>query len=190
MLIVDCGSARTPTIVEHVATLGHRPCVVHLDFLRPEHLEGVPGVIFTGSPRMLSLEGPAFFEQYSFVTEASVPMFGICFGHQFLGVLHGAAVMRGGSVNGMKEIWLEDDPLFKGIDPVTRFLQDHEEHISVPEGFIRLASSNYTAVEAMRHRTKPIFTVQFHPEISGADGFKLIENFAKLCVETVPYNRL
>jgi len=189
MLIVDCGSKRTPLIIDQVIALGHRPCVVTLDFLQRSHLVGMPGFIFTGSSRMLSDARKEFFDTYAFLRGADIPLFGICFGHQFIGGLYGATICQGKYITGMREVWLENDPLFAGVEAVTPFLQDHREHISLPNDFVCLASSDLTSVEAMRHRTKPVYSVQFHPEVSGDVGFKLIENFVKCCLERMSLQR-
>ena len=79
----------------------------------------------------------------------------------------------------------ENDPFFQDIDAVSLFNEDHEEHITLPEDFIQIASSELTEVEAMRHRAKPIYSVQFHPETSGDQGFKMLENFSKLCAGVI-----
>jgi len=185
MLVVNSGSVTTPIIVDHLKRLGHKPEVVQLHDLELRHLEAANGVIFGGSMEMLSEQPPSFLEHYAFIREATVPMLGICFGHQLLGKLHGAEIKKtkqdASWLVGQRNIWLENHSLFDGLNSITPFLQYHAEEISLPNDFFLLASSDETMVEAMCHKTKPIYSIQFHPELSGPVGFKFFQNFSKLC---------
>ena len=60
-------------------------------------------------------------------------------------------------------------------------MEDHCETISIPQGFELVASSDACVNEAMQHKERAIFGVQFHPEVSGNHGRILIENFIKVC---------
>ena len=64
---------------------------------------------------------------------------------------------------------------------VIQMQEDHCEFVSVPKGFKLIASSDACFNEAMTHKEKNIFGVQFHPEVSGLQGSLLIENFYKIC---------
>jgi GMP synthase (glutamine-hydrolysing) len=54
---------------------------------------------------------------------------------------------------------------------------------ALPEDFVRLAASEICAIEAMRHRTRPLYGVQFHPERytdDHPDGRAILANFFRL----------
>jgi GMP synthase (glutamine-hydrolysing) len=52
----------------------------------------------------------------------------------------------------------------------------------MPEGFIQLARSNICECEAMRHEDRPIFGVQWHPEVAHTEkGEQLLTNFFEVC---------
>jgi GMP synthase-like glutamine amidotransferase len=76
---------------------------------------------------------------------------------------------------------LKDDPLFAGLPE--RMLLNCSHYCEVktlPPDFERLAESGHCAIEAMKHRTKCLYGVQFHPEQYDAPflhGKKVLENF-------------
>jgi GMP synthase (glutamine-hydrolysing) len=72
-------------------------------------------------------------------------------------------------------------PLFAGISPEHRFYESHYCEIKIlPPGFELLASSPECRIQAMRHRERPLFSTQFHPEDYNErfpDGRTLLSNF-------------
>ena len=77
----------------------------------------------------------------------------------------------------------EDCPLFDKLPIEIQMMEDHCEAISIPPGFELVASSDTCVNEAMQHRVKPIFGIQFHPEISGLQGGIVIDNFLRLTTD-------
>jgi GMP synthase (glutamine-hydrolysing) len=79
--------------------------------------------------------------------------------------------------------WIEvivHNPLFDDLENPVQMQEDHCESISIPPGFELNATSDLTVNEAMHHKSKPFFGVQFHPEVSGKSGELLLENFCNL----------
>ncbi|MBU4200007.1 MAG: gamma-glutamyl-gamma-aminobutyrate hydrolase family protein [Verrucomicrobia bacterium] len=79
---------------------------------------------------------------------------------------------------------IKEDPLFRGL-PKTMLMRcaHYCEVKELPPGFVRLASSAHCRIEAMRHRDRPLYGVQFHPEKYEAPFFhgrRLLENFAEI----------
>ena len=59
-----------------------------------------------------------------------------------------------------------------------------DEVITLPDDFEILASSSKCAIEAMKHKDKDIYGIQFHPEVQHTPrGGEIFENFYKLCKE-------
>lgn len=96
-----------------------------------------------------------------------VPVFGICFGHQLLGKMFGVDVVRRERRTGFANITKSlDARILEGAPGSWRSPVYHQDRIeSVPDGFELIATSDYCAVQGMQHRTLPIFSFQFHPEI-------------------------
>jgi len=136
------------------------------------------------------------------VMTSSVPQLGICGGHQLaaeffgctLGIMH--LIGEAEADNNPKyhpgeyKEWgvypvdvLQKDPLFDGLGKVIRVQQFHRSEVKeIGRGIVVLASSPACKVQAFRHRTRPFYGVQFHPEEACEgypDGFKILKNFFK-----------
>jgi GMP synthase (glutamine-hydrolysing) len=96
-----------------------------------------------------------------------IPVFGICFGHQLLGKMFGVEVVRRERRTGFANITKSlDARILEGTPDNWRSPIYHQDRIeNVPDGFELIATSDYCAVQGMQHRTLPILSFQFHPEI-------------------------
>jgi len=179
--IIDFGSRKTGAIADVIAALGYECSVLKDAEMEESQLLEASGIILSGAPVLLTETDPHFYiERYSFLRTADVPVLGICFGHQLLGLLHGASVFKGKEVRSETMITIDQhNDLFSGFPGTALFTEDHTEGITLPEGFIRLAHSELYEVEAMKHERKAMFGLQFHPEVSGESGKRVIENFFK-----------
>lgn len=142
------------------------------------------GVIISGAPTSLTqVDLKEYLKPFQRLKDINFPIFGICLGHQILGLLHGSSIRQGAEhIDRLEPIEiLIQDPIFSGIENHAQFREDHSEHISVPVGFSLLAKSATCINEAMKHRGKLIYGVQFHPEVSGRNGRAVLRNFLSLC---------
>jgi GMP synthase-like glutamine amidotransferase len=77
---------------------------------------------------------------------------------------------------------LRPDPLFRGLPRIMTMRCSHYCEVKkLPDDFVLLAKSGHCAIEAMRHRDRPLYGTQFHPEAYEAPFFhgrRLLENFA------------
>jgi GMP synthase (glutamine-hydrolysing) len=183
-LIIDCGSSKTRFIEDMIDEFDDFTTIPILE-LDPSKLNDFNGVIISGAPILVTeQEISPYLEKIQWIKETQIPVLGICFGHQLIGILHGAFASR------MKEDrdWqtieiLEENLLTDRLPNEFEMMEDHCETISIPPGFILLASSDACVNEAMKHKEKNIFGVQFHPEVSGNYGRTLFENFCRICEE-------
>ena len=79
---------------------------------------------------------------------------------------------------------VERNTLFEGLGPALSLTEDHCEGITAPAEFTVLAKSEDYEVEAMKHLKKPLYGVQFHPEVSGETGLRIMGNFLNLCSQS------
>jgi GMP synthase (glutamine-hydrolysing) len=146
-----------------------------------EILEKEPdGLILSGGP---TLERAGNCRVY--IREIDLPILGICLGHQVMAQTYGGAV-RTGSTGGYAAVDIEildEDDILKGLGPRTKVWASHADEVSkIPPDFLRLARSNICEVEAMKHKEKPLFGVQWHPEVSHTQrGNDLLRNFLHVC---------
>ena len=109
-----------------------------------------------------------------------LPILGICFGHQIMGLFFNAKITKCQPDRNWQNIIFETKfDLFDCNSAV--FMEDHCECIDGPDEFIVSGSSSICSNEAMQHKVNPWYGVQFHPEVSGENGILLIKNFLKKC---------
>ncbi len=142
--------------------------------------KGPDGIILSGGP---TLERAGNCQVY--VKDVNLPILGICLGHQVMAQAYGGHV-RTGAAGGYASVEIEiidEDDILKGIGPRTGVWASHADEVSsLPPDFIRLALSRICEIEAMKHKTKPLYGVQWHPEVSHTDrGNDLFMNFFEVC---------
>ena len=120
-----------------------------------------------------------------YIEKIDVPILGICLGHQLIAKTFGGEV-GSGEHGGYADVEIEvidEDDILRGIGPKTSVWASHADEVTVmPEEFIQLARSDICEIEAMCHSTKPIYGVQWHPEVAHTDkGEELFMNFFEVC---------
>lgn len=115
-----------------------------------------------------------------------VPVLGFCLGHEIIAVSYLGRIKRLAEYHAKKEvitITKPEDPIFKGLDSAqVNLVKRHSFHVSeLPVQFESLAGSDTCFNEIIKHKSKPIYGFQSHPEVSGKDGIIMIENFLRIC---------
>ncbi len=151
-----------------------------------QRLASYDGVALSGSPDMLSDDATLtkFGAEAEAVRDSPVPVLGVCFGHQLVARAFGGSVVRARRpvlrfVS--TDLVTSKGRLFEGLDsPLSLLESRHEVVESLPGGFDLLAKSETTQIAAMKHRKRPIYGVQAHPERyskANRDGKRLVANF-------------
>jgi GMP synthase (glutamine-hydrolysing) len=138
------------------------------------------GLILGGGP---ALERAGLCADY--LRDLQIPILGICLGMQLMGTTFGGKVVPG-SIGGYAKVEvqvLKNDDILKGLPARFTTWASHMDQVSVlPEGFEVLARSDVCEIEAMRHLTRPLYGVQWHPEVVHTEhGLELLDNFIELC---------
>ena len=114
-----------------------------------------------------------------------LPILGVCLGHQVIGEVFGANVVRANKVMHGKTsmIYHNDDDIFINVeDPfvATRYHSLVIEKDSLTEDLLITAMSDDGEIMGIRHVEYPIWGIQFHPEsILTKVGFQILDNFLK-----------
>lgn len=116
------------------------------------------------------------------IREARVPLLGVCLGHQGLCGSFGAAVIQSSEpAHGMPdEILHTGTSIFEAIPQRFRAIRYHSLEVvpPLPDCLELLAWNAEGTVMAVRHRERPLFGVQFHPESAQSEyGAELMRNF-------------
>jgi GMP synthase (glutamine-hydrolysing) len=118
------------------------------------------------------------------IKQAKLPMLCICVTHQLLATaLGGATDLAKKPEFGPVEISvINPGQILEGLGPKFTAWESHnDEVVKTPDGFQVLARSSNCSVEAMRHESRDVFGVQFHPEVSHTQkGVDLFKNFLQL----------
>ncbi len=182
ILIVDCGSQKTPFIEDCINELDDYLTIPLME-LNIDSIESCKGIILSGAPLLITeINMEIYLSKFQWLKELKIPIMGICFGHQLIGMLFGAYPSRMREDRDWQEIEiLIDDEILDKLPTSFSMMEDHCESISIPPGFDLLATSDACVNEMMRHQKKLVYGVQFHPEVSGNSGMILFQNFYNIC---------
>ncbi|MBW2274939.1 MAG: glutamine-hydrolyzing GMP synthase [Deltaproteobacteria bacterium] len=188
ILILDFGSQFTQLIARRIREQ-HVFCEIHPASMTFDEIEAwrPSGIVLSGGPSSVLEEGSPDVDPAVF--ELDLPILGICYGLQLM--VH----RLGGRVESADDheygrahlhIDVEGDRLFAGL-PVGReqvvWMSHGDRVLELPPGFEVVARSENSPFAAVRHQERPIWGVQFHPEVVHTEGGAvLLENFVhKIC---------
>lgn len=118
------------------------------------------------------------------VFELGVPVLGICYGLQYMSHALGGKVEDSSEREyGKARLgFIKEDPLFSGLSAGSVVWMSHGDRVaSLPKQFIKIGQTENSPYAVVRHKTKPFYGVQFHPEVHHTKyGKKILENFCKL----------
>jgi anthranilate synthase component 2 len=188
LLIIDNYDSFTYNLVQYLGELGADIVVRRNDAIGVEEVAELAPTAIVLSP------GPCAPSQAGVTVPmirrwgGSIPTLGVCLGHQAIGEAYGGCVVRARRVMHGKCSNVEHtrDGIFVGLPsplPVMRYHSLIVERESLPSELevIAVAADDPTEIHAVRHRTHPVWGVQFHPEsILTTGGKTMLRNFLAL----------
>ena len=186
ILVIDNYDSFTWNLVQLLLVAGAEPKVVRNDAASVDELLALSpaGILISpgpGRPEEAGICLPLLERR------PQVPLFGVCLGHQALGVSFGAVVDRAPVLMHGKTSAVRHDGagLFAGVPnpfEATRYHSLEVRESTLPAELEAVAWSDDNIVMAMRHRELPYWGVQFHPEsVLTVAGPRIVENFLALC---------
>lgn len=189
-LLIDNYDSFTYNLFQLIAEAnGDEPIVVHNDAADWAELRELPvdNIVISPGPGSPDHEGD-FGVCAEAIREATVPVLGVCLGHQGMCWVHGGKVVGAPEVmHGRLSAVLHDgSPLFAGIPREFQAVRYHSLCVEqpLPPELEAIARTSDGVVMALAHRTLPHWGVQFHPESICTDhGRQLLANFRDLTRE-------
>ena len=178
ILILDFGSQYTQLIARRVRELNVY-CEIHPYNKVPAITPNIKGVILSGSPCSVRDNGAPTVDIKPF---EKVPVLGVCYGAQLIAHQHGGNVLPSHSREyGRARLTTVDhhNELLKEISLDTQVWMSHADTIAkIPDDFEVIASTPSVAIAAYKLKYKPVYGIQFHPEVTHTlEGKNLLRNF-------------
>jgi GMP synthase (glutamine-hydrolysing) len=139
----------------------------------------VKGLIFSGGPS--SVYGPNAPRLHPRILEVNLPILGLCYGHQLLAqITEGKVEPATCKEYGIAQVSI-DKPvgILEGLSDKEKVWMSHGDTVmTAPPEFESLAHTENCPVAAFRHKTKPIYGLQWHPEVIHTEnGMRMLQNF-------------
>jgi len=186
VLVVDNYDSFTWNLVHYLEEVGANTEVVRNDALSVEEALQKPkdGVVLSPGPCTPNEAGICVEMVRN--APATLPIIGVCLGHQSIGQAFGGEVIGAKEIRHGKRSKVTHDQtgLFKGMDSEFTVVRYHSLSVNaenLPDCLIANAHTDDGEIMAMHHAERPVFGVQFHPESILTDhGHALLENWLKL----------
>ena len=186
LLVIDNFDSFTFNLVQYFGQLGVAQRVYRNNEITPDE------AVALNPDRVLLSPGPCSPREAGVTLDmikafaGRKPIFGVCLGHQSIGHYFGGHVIRASRLMHGKTspIQHKNTDVFKGMPQnfaATRYHSLLVERETFPSDLEITADTAEGEVMGLRHKTLPIWGVQFHPEsVLTADGMKLLANFLAL----------
>jgi len=142
------------------------------------------GLILSGGAPRIGSEIPKLGVTGDYLDRLNIPILGICVGHQFIALHFGgkAGPAKVPEYGKAELIVTEPDDLFKGLPKHFTIWESHNDEIKeLPDIFIPLAHSKDCRFEAIKHKSRPLYGVQFHPEVEHTEHhYEIFANFIEV----------
>jgi GMP synthase (glutamine-hydrolysing) len=185
VLVVDNGGQWTHREWRVLKDLDVKTAIIPND--TPFNKIEADGLVLSGGAPRVGLKEKKMGRNGEYLDKADFPILGICAGHQFMAIHFGGDAQPAKIPEfGKMEVFVdEEDELFKGLPRRFTAWESHNDEVTaIPEGFIGLAHSDTCAVQAMKSEDRPLFGLQFHPEVEHTEhGYDIFRNFLRLCEE-------
>lgn len=186
ILVVDNYDSFVYNLVQYLGQLGAQCTVKRNDEITVSEADGFDGVLISPGPGTPEEAGISI-EMIKYCAEKNIPLFGVCLGHQAIGVAFGATVSRAPELLHGKtsEVIHEGKGVLNNLPSpftATRYHSLAVERATVTDLLEITGVTQSGVVMSMRHRNLPIEGVQFHPEsVLTEHGHLMLANWLTQC---------
>lgn len=191
VLVVDNYDSFVYNLVQYLAQLGAECVVRRNDEVDLDEIKTVDGVLVSPGPGTPERAG-ASIDVIKTCADTGKPVFGVCLGHQAIGVVWGGTVDRAPELLHGKTsiVFHEGKGVLNGVPKPFIATRYHSLTVlpeTIPAEFEVTGKTETGIVMAMRHKELPVEGVQFHPESVLTDGgHRMLANWLKVCGYEVP----
>ncbi len=184
--VIDNYDSFTYNLVQYLAVLGAEIKVFRNDKVSVVEIESMQPLAIVISPGPCTPREAGISVDLVKKLSGTVPILGVCLGHQAIAAAFGAEITRAGQIMHGKTSMIEfcDSPLYAGIKSPALVGRYHSLVVrknSLPPELVADASSEDEEVMGLRHKKHPTHGVQFHPEsILTPCGKRLLKNFLRI----------
>ena len=183
VLVVNNLPGDVVSMCDHFAALGSLAC----EALRPTELSRLEGpwdaIILTGTDVPPQTHKGLYDREIELIREANCPVLGICGGHQILALCFGGGIgLLHEPLYGRVQVRVRKaDPIFQQLDGDFTVFTKHKFYVKeIPDEFDVLATdTSIDTAYIVKHRQRPLYGVQFHPERRN-QGTQILRNFFAL----------
>jgi len=185
ILVIDNYDSFVFNLVQYLGQLGASVTVLRNDQLEADDALGFDGVLLSPGPGTPEDAGVCL--DVVRTCAGSVPIFGVCLGHQAIAVAHGAVVSRAPELLHGKTSLVHHAGvgILEGLSSpftATRYHSLAVERDTVPDELEITGQTDSGVIMALRHRTLAVEGVQFHPEsVLTEGGHRMLANWLAVC---------
>lgn len=186
LLMIDNYDSFVYNLVQYLGELGEDPRVYRNDRITVDEAKELNPDRIVISPGPCTPREAGVSREIIAAFAGKVPILGVCLGHQCVGEVFGGEVVRAERLMHGKTSMIRHDGkgVFAGLPnpfEATRYHSLIVKRDTLPACLEITAETAEGEIMGLRHRTHPVFGVQFHPEsILTREGMHLLENFLRL----------
>jgi len=187
LLIIDNYDSFTYNVVQYFGVLGAKVTIMRNDDLDAKEIEfnNFEALVISPGPCDPSKAGISLAAIK--LAKGKLPILGICLGHQCIGQLFGGDIVRADRLMHGKTSPISHNGKDLFVSMTDPFLATRYHSLliapeSMPDELEITAHTSEGEIMGIKHKTLPIWGVQFHPEsLATENGIMILKNFLKLC---------
>ena len=181
VFVVDNGGQWTHRIWRVLREIGCEGKIV--SNTTPASSVDADALILSGGAPRIAWESPKLGNCMDYLNSFPGPILGICVGLQLMAIHFGGKAGPSAIPEyGLSKLRvIDEDDLFRGLPHEFLVWESHNDEVKAAPDFRLLAMSENCKIQAVKHVHKPLYGVQFHPEVNNTEhGEDILRNFVDM----------